>query len=83
MEEEAMSPLDDCPESPESSESCEKQMIDIINSQHHNHHSSPLNGKNSKLIDTRIPRVLSLSIAEEACHEQVEQQPKVVACGFE
>lgn len=46
MEEEAMSPLDDCPESSESSESCEKQMINIINSHQQN---SPLNG-NSALI---------------------------------
>lgn len=45
MEEEAMSPLDDCPESPESSESCEKQMIDIINSHQQNNHNSPVNGK--------------------------------------
>lgn len=47
MEEEAMSPLDDCPESPESSESCEKQMIDIINSHQQNNHNSPVNGKDS------------------------------------
>lgn len=45
MEEEAMSPLDDCSESPESSESCEKQMIDIINSHQQNSHNSPVNGK--------------------------------------
>lgn len=53
MEEEAMSPLDDCPESSESSESCGKQMIDIINSHQQNNHNSPVNGiffKRARLI---------------------------------